>query len=160
MAGQGRTKGFRLDLVLEHRRRLTDKAEQVLALRERERHDAEAELESLRQERESLLRSLEITEPDVAVDVTSLMSAEIRDLQLRHIAFQQAQAVMEAEIRETAARQDLLGRRVDQKVLEKLRDKHVREQEVRLRYAEDQLIDEIATMQHGARQKAINGGGA
>jgi flagellar export protein FliJ len=155
----GRTTAFRLEKVLDHRQRLTEEAEQALARREQERLAAEEALATLRDMRSDLCDALDaVLDGDATLDMTTLYAAEIRDLQLRHGAFAQGQAVEDAESRSEEARQELLGRRVDQKALEKLREKHIQQQRARLQHAEAQLIDEIATMQHGKRQRAIEGG--
>jgi flagellar FliJ protein len=157
MAGSGKAGGFRLEHVLEHRKRRTEEAEGELARRAREHLDALETLEALQQERDALHAAAPGTGP---LDVTTLVSAELRDLRLRAIAYQQEQAVMEAEIREAAARDQLLERRVEQKALEKLRERHMEEQRRRLLTAQERLLDELATAKHGAQRAATTPGGA
>lgn len=153
MAGR---REFRLEPVLEQRRRLTEEAQQQLAQRAREYQEAIQTLESLHQERSELLRTLDRVQ-EGAIDVGALASAEAFDLHLRLVADVQERAVMDAEIRENEAREHLVERRVSQKALEKLREKHIAAQTQRLRSAEERMIDEIATIRHALRGATTGG---
>lgn len=153
MAGKNQ---FRLEPVLEQRRRLTEAAQQQLAQRAREYQEAIQTLEALHQERAELLRSVGRVQ-EGALDIGALASAEAFDLRLRLVADVQERAVMDAEIRESEAREHLVERRVSQKALEKLREKHIAAQTQRLRAAEERMIDEIATIRHALRGDTSGG---
>ena len=156
MAGQGK---FRLEPVLEHRKRLADEARQVFAARSREYQEATDALNALHQERVELLGLVGRMQIEGQIDVTALAAAESCELRLRLLADQQEQAVMEAEVRAEAARSEMVERHTGQRALEKLRDRHIEEQTRRLRAHEEKMIDEIATIRHALRATDAGGGG-
>jgi flagellar export protein FliJ len=106
---------FRLDPVLEHRKRLTDEARQVFAVRSREYQDAVEALEALHQERADLLDSVGRMQLSGQIDVSALAAAESVDVRLRLMADFQEQAVMAAEVRASEARVELVERRMGEK---------------------------------------------
>lgn len=142
---------FRLEPVLEHRRRLADEAQQMFAVRSREYQETVEALEALHQERVDLMERVGRIQLDGQIDVMALASAEHVDVRLRLLADAQEQHVMAAELRADEARCELVDRRTGQKALEKLRDKHIEEQTRRLLAHEEKMIDEIATIRHAMR---------
>lgn len=157
MFGGDHNPGFRLERVLEHRKRLTESAQQALAERIRERASVEAALDLLSTEQAALVEYLEENLADDALDLNALTVADVYAGRLRRSANRQRRAWQEAQAREAEALNDLLLRRVDQKVLEKLRERQQEEFEARMRAAEERLLDEIATMRRGP-QAAQPGG--
>lgn len=139
---------FRLERVLEYRRRLTEAAEQRLALTVRERQELEALLGQIHDEREALSTYLGECTGSGPLDLTALAAAEAYDERLRTEANARRRARAEALVREAAARADLLDRRVDQRVLERLKERTLQEQREREETAARQALDEIATLRY------------
>lgn len=159
MAGFGHNRHFRLEQVLEYRRRLTESAQQMLAERTRERTALEASLAQVERERAALASYLEQALDGDAVDLAALAVAEAYDDSLRTTAMRQAQAKLDALAREEEALSQLLDRRRSQRVLEKLRERAIREAEERHQAAEARLLDEVATVQRAHSPAAGSGGG-
>ncbi len=148
--------GFRLERVLEHRKRQTEEAQQALAARAVERSQAEAALDRLASERGALVDYLSrLSGADL--DVAALAAAEEYARHLRLSVDEQARAVREAQAREEEARSLLLERKVDQGVLERLRDRALQERVARERASEALLLDEIATTRASGRHRAVGG---
>ena len=148
---------FRLRRVLEYRQRLTNEAQHELAECERAVTEATSSLNLLHQERAGLVDCVCRAQSGVTLDVETLLAAERHDARLRVVVLHQEQTVIDADQREAEARDKLLSRRVDERALEKLRERHHQEQEQRMRAAQDRLIDEIATTSRG-NQQAMSGG--
>lgn len=148
---------FRLRRVLEHRQRLTNQAQHELAECERAVTEATGFLNLLQQERARLVNYMCRAQSDLTINVDSLIAADQHDAKLRTVSQHQEQKVADAELRETEARDNLLSRRVNERVLEKLRDRHMQEHEQRVRAKQERLIDELATTSRG-RQQSMNGG--
>lgn len=149
MVVPNRNSRFRLERVLEHRRRLTEHAQQTLAERARQRAAVEQALALTEQEYAALLdyQAEQVADPELDLDV--LAAAEVYADHLRATALQQTHAWQAAQTEERAAREQFLDRRIDQRVLEKLRERQEREQAERQRAAEERLLDEIATLRYG-----------
>lgn len=148
MSNAGRPRRFRLERVLDHRRRLTEEAQLELATRARERAEVESTLEGLQRERDALAGYLEEQLHNGGVDIDTLVAAEAYDFSLRLHTSYTEQLHAEAVAKEAEALDVLLDRRLDQKVLEKLRDR-ARQQAIEQELAAEQrLLDEVATIRH------------
>jgi flagellar export protein FliJ len=154
----GKTK-FRLEPVLEHRKRLADEARQEFAARSREYQSAVDALQELQQERVELLALVGRMQTQGQIDVTALAAAESCDLRLRLMADAQEQSVMAAELRAEQARCTMVEKHAGQRALELLRDRHIEDQIRRLRVHEEKMIDEMATIRHALRGTEGGAGG-
>lgn len=160
MSNVERKTSFRLERVLEHRRRQTESAQQNLAVRARERVKVEQTLDRLQHQRSELMAYLERNLGPDGLDLDALVAAEAYESSLRTHARRQQQEMAAASAREAEARARLLDRRVAQQVLEKLKERSLREAQERERAAESRLLDEIATTRGIAAGQALPMSGA
>ncbi|MFO7270420.1 MAG: flagellar export protein FliJ [Sphaerobacter thermophilus] len=146
--GSAQRKGFRLERVLEHRRRLTEAAEQQLALTIQKRLKVEAALQQIQGARTAVGSYLEERAASGALDLTALAAAEAYDARLRAEASARRRERAEVLVEESAARAELIDRRIDERVLERLKERTLREQREREEAAARQALDEIATLRY------------
>lgn len=112
---------FALQPVLEHRERIEDEKQQVLAVRQLALDEAERELKRLNDEFRANSEELRGRHKDLDADALRLYYAHLQFIDRCIVA--QIRVVAERRVELDRARTDLLAASKDRKVVEKLKDR-------------------------------------
>ena len=112
---------FALQPVLEHRERIEDEKQQVVAVRRRAVDEAERELKRLNEEFRANSAELRGKHKDLDADALRLYYAHLQFIDRCIVA--QIRVVAERRVELDRARTDLLAASKDRKVVEKLKDR-------------------------------------
>jgi len=131
---------FALQPVLEHRERIEDEKQQVVAMRQRAVDEAERDLRRLDDEFRTNSTELRTKHKDLDADELRLFYAHLQYIDRCIVA--QIRVVAERRVELDRARTDLLAASKDRKVVEKLKDRrreaHVLEE---MRLEQNELDD-------------------
>ena len=112
---------FVLQPVLDHRERIEDEKQQVVAVRQRAVDEAERDLKRLNDDFRSNSTELRNKHKDLAADELRLYYAHLQYIDRCIVA--QIRVVAERRVELDRARTDLLAASTDRKVVEKLKDR-------------------------------------
>ena len=146
---------FALQPVLEHRKRVEDKNQQTMALRQRAWDDAKRELDRLHDEFRSHARELRERHGEFDVDELRMRYAHLQFLD--RTIDSQIKVLAERQVALERARRDLVAASKDRKVVDKLKERRRS-----AHTAEELRVEQIELDDGNARQEgrlARNAGG-
>jgi flagellar export protein FliJ len=148
---------FRLQRLLDHRRRRTESLAGALHLEQQQWHHEKVQLEALQAEQQAQQQQLD------AIQGSTLLNEELKMLYLAHRALEQRIEVQEAALARVTAtlaakQQALIKARQDEKMMEKLRAKQERRYVLECTRREQQLVDEVAITRSGHEHTAFADG--
>ena len=153
---------FRLQTVLEHRKRLEDLAKVAFGDSQGGLFREQAMLRGFQEDEERTVDHLEMIQHEGILDMENLQLG-LRFLDVTKVQIdRQTQVVARAEARVEQRRQELVAAMQARKALDRLREKQLADFKRLEQVREMKEIDEMAVMRHGleARQLAAQSGSA
>lgn len=148
---------FRLQALLDYRRKLVEEAEQVLARHEQVIVQYQRGIELIGERREQMKMYLGALQVQPSIDIQALESVSGYDRRLDGEARTLGARMREEERAAREARDVVIQRRIDLEAIEKLRERDLKRFMAEERAKEDRLLDEFASSAFARNMGAARG---
>jgi len=136
---------FKLQPVLDHRKKLVEEAEKVLGEREREVAEYQRGIEILANRRQDMRDYQAALQIQPSLDIQAIEAVNGYSLELAKEERALRAQLLDAERRAREAREELVARRIDLEVIEKLRERDLKRFNAEQRAREERLLDDLAS---------------
>jgi len=148
---------FKLQAVLDHRQSLVDEAEKVLGEREREVAEYQRGIDVLASRRQDMRDYLSALQVQPSLDIQAIEAVNGYSLELAKEERELRSRLLDAERRAREAREELVARRIDLEVIEKLRERDLKRYNAEQRAKEERLLDDLASAAFARNMGAARG---
>lgn len=153
------TRRFRLDPVLDLRRRRVETFEQELAALERQRAERQSSIDRIREAMRDAVATLRARQGDGRLDLRAIAQLHAYYARLESQLAGESMALAELDARCATKRAELIVAHQELKTIEKLKEREQTRAAEAARALENRLTDEVATVRFNVRYRGSLTGG-